>query len=500
MKVNSFVKTIILSQKFALVFIFLTGCNTIVSKPYQTENELIENHTVPEKPNILLILCDDLGYSDVGFNGSKDIPTPNLDMLANNGTICTSAYMAHPFCGPSRASLMTGRYAHKIGSQFNLPTEGDESKGIDVNETFISKVLQESGYYTGAIGKWHLGYQKQFHPNQRGFDDFYGFLGGGHQYFPKQFKAEYLLQKESGKTFIWEYLRQLEHNGDEVDETEYITNGLSREAVRFLDDAGKKEQPFFLYLSYNAPHTPLEAKEEDLKLFAHVKDKKRRIYAAMVYAVDRGVKQIVEKLKETNQFENTLIVFSSDNGGKLKAGATNYPLKEGKGSAYEGGFRVPMFFHWPSVVPSGKTYNYPISSLDFYPTFSNLANAEIPKGKQLDGKDIWKHFLSNENPRPEEPLFIMRHRKGFSDVAIRQDKWKALKVYQQKWKLFDIENDIEERIDLSFQYPEILSNLVSLGEAWSQTHVKPQWFHIEKEGQQWEADGMPNFNKTFNLN
>ncbi|WP_136482006.1 sulfatase-like hydrolase/transferase [Cognatitamlana onchidii] len=452
------------------------------------------------RPNILFILCDDLGYADVGFNGSKDITTPNLDMLANNGTICTSAYMAHPFCGPSRASLMTGRYAHKFGSQFNLPTEGDESKGIDVSETFISKLLQQSGYYTGIVGKWHLGHQKQFHPNQRGYDDFYGFLGGGHNYFPEQFKPTYLREKANGKNFIWEYLRPLEHNGKEVDEIEYVTDGLSREAVRFISEASnKKDKPFFLYLSYNAPHTPLEAKEEDLKLFSHIHDIKRRTYAAMVYAVDRGVKRIVEKLKETNQFDNTLIIFSSDNGGKLAAGASNYPLKEGKGSAYEGGFRVPTFMHWPNVVPSGRAYDYPISSLDYYPTFAGLANAKIPVEKQLDGKDIWKPFLKNENPIREEPLFIMRHRKGFSDVAIRQDKWKALKVYQQKWKLYDIEKDIEENRDLSSQNPDILADLIKRGSQWSETHVEPRWFHIEKEGEQWRADEMPNFEATFRL-
>ncbi len=479
------------SRFYYLILLLCFACNT---EKKQQEDGL------PSRPNILLILCDDLGYSDVGFNGSKDIATPNLDLLASNGTICNDAYMAHPFCGPSRASIMTGRYAHKIGAQFNLPTEGDESKGVDVSETFISKVLQDAGYFTGIIGKWHLGYQEEFHPNQRGFDDFYGFLGGGHNYFPEQFKAAYRQDKDNGETFIWEYLRPLEHNGTEVDETEYVTDGLSREAVRFIGEAAnKKDQPFFLYLSYNAPHTPLEAKEEDLKRFSNIKDKNRRTYAAMVYAVDRGIKNIVEKLKATHQFKNTLIVFSSDNGGKLKAGATNYPLKEGKGSAYEGGFRVPTFLHWPNVVPVGKKFNHPISSLDFYPTFAGLAGAQIPMNKELDGKNIWNDFLLNKNTRPETPLFIMRHRKGFSDVAVRMGKWKALKVYQQNWKLFNVENDIGENEDLSGQYPKILSNLISLGRQWSKTHVEPQWFHIEKEGQDWQTDNMPDFDRTFHL-
>ncbi|TYA92135.1 sulfatase-like hydrolase/transferase [Seonamhaeicola marinus] len=452
-----------------------------------------------KQPNILLILCDDLGYADVGFNGSKDITTPNLDALASKGTIFNEAYVAHPFCGPSRASLLTGRYAHKIGSQFNLPTEGDESKGIDVNETYISKVLQQAGYYTGVMGKWHLGYQTEFHPNTRGFDDFYGFLGGGHNYFPEQFKAAYKRQKDSGRKFIWDYLRPLEHNGKEVDETEYITDALSRETIRFIDEASKKEKPFFTYLSYNAPHTPLEAKEEDLERFKHIEDKKRKTYAAMVYAVDRGVGKIVEKLKETGQYDNTLIIFFSDNGGKVKAGANNFPLTDGKGSAHEGGFRVPMFFHWPNVVPSGKTFSHPVSALDMYPTLAALGNAAIPEGKLLDGKNIWKDFLNNKNPRKDEALFIMRHRKGFSDVAVRKNEWKALKVYQKKWKLFNIEKDLSEKQDLSTKHPEVLKNLIAEGQEWSKTHVEPLWFHIEKEGEHWRNDKMPRFKETFKL-
>ncbi|WP_282135520.1 sulfatase-like hydrolase/transferase [Seonamhaeicola maritimus] len=487
------------SKLVLCVFVIsLLGWNSTKNKA-STDSSQSTVHSAKVKPNILMILCDDLGYADVGFNGSKDITTPNLDVLASNGTICSDAYVAHPFCGPSRASLLTGRYAHKIGSQFNLPTEGDESKGIDVKETFISKVLQQSGYYTGVMGKWHLGYQSEYHPNTRGFDDFYGFLGGGHNYFPEQFKAAYKRQKESGRAFIWEYLRPIEHNGKEVNETEYVTDGLSREAIRFIDEAGKKEDPFFMYLSYNAPHTPMEAKAEDLKVFEHIKDKKRRTYAAMVYAVDRGVGKIVEKLKATGQYENTLIIFFSDNGGKTVTGANNYPLKEGKGSSYEGGFRVPMFFHWPNVVPSGKTFEHPVSALDMYPTLAGLGNAIIPDGKQLDGKDIWNDFLQGKNPRKDESLFIMRHRKGFSDVAVRKNEWKALKVYQQKWKLFNIKNDLGETKDLSSQHPGILNELVSESKEWSATHVEPQWFHIEKEGEQWRADNMPNFDKTFQL-
>ncbi|UMB61708.1 sulfatase-like hydrolase/transferase [Lutibacter sp. A80] len=469
----------------------LSACTT-------TKKKLV---TVSEiKPNILFVLCDDLGYADVGFNGSPDIKTPNLDALANKGTIFKSAYVTHPFCGPSRASIMTGRYPHTIGSQFNLPPNSEIiGEGIDVNEKFISSTLQDAGYYTGALGKWHLGAVEKYHPNNRGFDDFYGFLGGGHNYFPEQFMKAYEIRKKAGNKHIFEYLLPLEHNGEEVVETEYVTDALSREAVRFVNDAAKTKKPFFLYLSYNAPHTPLEAKKEDLKLFESINDEKRRTYAAMVYAVDRGVKKVVEALKETKQLENTLIIFLSDNGGRLDQGANNFPLKEGKGSTYEGGFRVPMFFYWPKHIAAGKYYNYPVSSLDFYPTLSYLAGASISKDKILDGKNIWKNIQENSNARFGEPIFAMRHQKGFTDAAIRIDEWKALKIHRQHWKLFNIENDISETIDLSLKHPEILTKLVKQSKDWSTTHSKPLWFHSEKTGKDWESLNMPDFDTLFQI-
>ncbi len=252
------------------------------------------------QPNIIVILCDDLGYADVGFNGSKDIVTPNLDKLAHDGTIFTSAYVAHPFCGPSRAALLTGRYPHVIGAPFNLRDDGvPTNDGVPVTETFMSEVLQSSGYYTGIVGKWHLGYANQFHPNQRGFDNFYGFLGGGHDYFPDKFRPMYEQQVKEGKSPIRVYIQPLEQNGKPVNETEYVTDGLSREAINMVKEASAKKKPFFLYLAYNAPHVPLQAKEEDMAKFKNIEDLDRRTYAAMVYAVDRGVGNLVKTLKET---------------------------------------------------------------------------------------------------------------------------------------------------------------------------------------------------------
>ncbi|GAB5561408.1 MAG: hypothetical protein SynsKO_30550 [Synoicihabitans sp.] len=455
-----------------------------------------------ERPNIVLILCDDLGYADVGFNGSPDIKTPRLDALASGGVTFKSAYVAHPFCGPSRMSLMTGRYPHAMGTPFNLPNSGHGIEaynrlGVPVSEKLISSVLQDAGYYTGAIGKWHMGITRPYHPNTRGFDDYYGFLGGGHRYFPEQFKPAYAAEVAKGTKHINEYLLPLERNGVAVDETDYITDALSREAARFVREAHGKEKPFFLYLAYNAPHSPLEAKDEDLALYAHIKDRKRRIFAAMVHAVDRGVGELVDALEETNTLENTLIVFLSDNGGKLELGANNGPLREGKGSAFEGGFRVPMFFHWPKGLPRGRTFEYPVTSLDFYPTFAALGHASVPPEKQLDGRNIIPGVVANRDTRSGEMIYVLRHRKAYHDVGGRIDDWKVSRVGQSAWRLFNLAEDIGEHVDLSAQHPRRVARMVKQLERWTHTYAEPQWFHIWAEGEEWRADGMPRYDETF---
>lgn len=456
-----------------------------------------------ERPNIILIVTDDLGYSDVGFNGSEDIVTPALDELANNGTIFSSGYVAHPFCGPSRAGLMTGVYPHTIGSQFNLPANSEVSvgKGITLEETFMSKMLQNAGYYTAAVGKWHLGAVPDYHPNQRGFDDFYGFLGGGHDYFPKEYTKKYARQKAAGREVIFDYLKPLEHNAKIIENpTEYLTDELSGKAVDFVNAAAKKENPFFLYLAYNAPHVPLEAKREDLEKFSDIEDGDRRTFAAMVYAVDRGVGELVNALKKNGDYDNTLIVFLSDNGGNTDKGGANYPLKGRKGDTWEGGYRVPMFFHWPKNVASDTTYPYPVSALDFYPTFASLAQAIIPEGKRLDGKNIWSDLTEGKNTRNNESIFVLRHREGYSDVGIRQDEWKAVKTGQNPWQLYHIMDDIGEQQDVSKGNTEQLNMMVKKAENWSKAHTEPQWFDPEELQKDWEEQEMGKFKETFDLN
>ena len=371
-----------------------------------------------------------------------------------------------------------------------------EDKGIPVEETLMSKVLQDAGYTTGIVGKWHLGHAPEYHPNRRGFDNFYGFLGGGHDYLPERYVATYARQKKNGKKVFNEYIVPLQYNGKEVTETEYMTDALSRESARFIKEAAAKDKPFFLFVSYNAPHTPLPAKEEDLAHYASIKNEDRRIYCAMVHAVDRGVGRVVEALESSGESKNTLVVFLSDNGGKIGKGADNSPLKRGKGSVYEGGIRVPMFFHWPGKIPAGKTVDWPITALDYYPTFASLAKATIPEGKALDGENILEGLVTGNDPRAGKILFSMRHYAAFSNLGIRMNHWKACCV-GKRWELYDANSDPGEEKDLSKQHPKVLDKMIDAAEAWSKEHTQPQWFHSRAARDKWFEMDMPNPEAVF---
>ena len=456
-----------------------------------------------ERPNILVILCDDLGYADVGFNGSPDIITPELDKLAHGGTIFTSAYVAHPFCGPSRAALLTGRYPHMTGTAYNLFANSSEddsdNMGIPVSETYMAKVLQQAGYFTSAIGKWHLGAAPKFHPNKRGFDNFFGFLGGGHDYFPEKYQKEYQEQLMAGNQRIRDYLFPLEHNNKPVKETEYLTDGFSREAIHSIKEASKQKKPFFMYLAYNAPHVPLQAKREDLEKFPNIEDNDRRTYAAMVYAVDRGVGKIVQTLKDNGQFDNTLIVFFSDNGGNTDHGANNYPLKGSKGDTWEGGYRTPMFFHWPKKIAAGQRFDFPVSSLDLYPTFVNLAASNVPSDKKLDGKDIMGHVLAGTDPYKDQMIYALRYREGYCDVGGRQGDWKITRMGNEPWRLTNVVDDIGEKKNLSGKYPDRLKKMVAQTEEWTKSFAPPLWYYSVMDEEMWNDGRMPRYEDTFEV-
>ena len=279
-----------------------------------------------------------------------------------------------------------------------------------------------------------------------------------------------------------------------------MTDALSREAVRFVNEASESHQPFFLYLAYNAPHTPLEARREDLAHYASIEDEKRRVYAGMIHAVDRGVGNLTRALLDSGELKNTLIVFLSDNGGKTSAGASNGPLAKGKGSVFEGGVRVPMLLHWPARISPGVRYDHPVSALDFYPTFAGLAGAKIPKDKVLDGTDFWEPFQAGLSCRDKSPLFAMRHRDGISDVSVRKNEWKVVRYGgpKQAWKLFNLSNDIGEQRDLSQMYPDRVQAMAREAKAWGLSHVEPMWFDNLNAKRKWENSRDTRFRQTFN--
>jgi arylsulfatase B len=481
-----------------------------------------DNHAA--RPNIICILCDDLGYADVGFNAEHfgvqtDVKTPQIDAMARDGVIFPQAYVAHPFCGPSRMALFTGRMPHCFGGQKNLPDEAKNlrdynSRGVPESEVLLSTVLQQAGYRTACIGKWHMGTAEPFQPNTRGFDEFFGFLGGGHQYFPS------VTDKVKPKVNDYQYFLKRNQADYKSPEGAYLTDMLSEEAAGFIKNAAAADQPFFLYLAYNAPHSPLQGKTEDLQqLYPQHKPtnpqnginyrdyEARQNYVAMVYAVDRGVGLLATTLADPNGdgnttdslTENTLVVFLSDNGGKILQAANNAPLLDDKGSTHEGGIRVPMFMHWPSQLKEETVFNHPVLALDLYPTLAALGKANLPSGKQLDGKDIWGDIKTDKNPHPNEPLFWLRHHGAGNEVAIRHDNLKAYRKNFGRWQVFDVVGDASETTDLVDSQATFLETRVAEGAAWSKTLKSPGWHDTEAALRAWQTNDLPKYDETFRL-
>lgn len=415
------------------------------------------------RPNVLVILADDLGYADTGFTGSTEIFTPRLDALAAGGVLFENGYVSHPVCGPMRAGFITGRHQARFGFEGNPAfSPFDLAMGLPLDEVTIGDRMKSAGYRTGIIGKWHLGAAEPFHPNNRGFDYFYGFLGGGHTYWPENVTTHHpLLTRDGSRPHYManeSSLHPLLRNMNAAEFDEYLTFALSRDAARFVNDSD--ETPFFLYLAYNAPHTPLEAPEDLIEKYAHIEHRNRRIYAAMIDAMDQGIGMIVDALKESGRFENTLIFFLSDNGGVFARTpgdradwADNSPFRAGKGSMLEGGIRIPFIAHWPAGIPAGQRFDGLVSSLDISATAAALAGAP-ETGPVMDGVNVIPFLTGEKSGSPHDALFW---RMTSPDAwAIRTAEAKFL---LENWgatepELFDMLNDPTERNNLVHQRPE----------------------------------------------
>ena len=413
-----------------------------------------------DKPNFVFILADDLGYGDLSSYGCNDIKTAHLDRLAASGVRFTSGYSSHPYCSPMRAGLMAGRYQHRFGYERNIAYDQHNMvMGLPVSEKTVATRMQEAGYVTGAVGKWHLGSSKPFQPNARGFDFWYGFRGGGHQYFV----VDLNVRLQEG------YHESLERNGQPEGLEGYLTTALTDAAVEFIQK--NRDEPFFLYLAYNAPHGPLQAPKSYEDRYADIGDDKRRTYAAMVHSMDDEIGRVIETLKVLQLTENTVVFFMSDNGGPEQANSSdNGPLRGAKGQVYEGGIRVPFLVSWPGTIAEGQVNHYPVMSIDLMRTALELGGARITQ--KLEGVNLVPHLTGEKSGAPHEALF-WRMDNG-TDYAVRSGPWKLAKTRDQEGiQLYNLNDDIGETNNLFSENPDVVSRLIGLYEDWNAQNIPP---------------------------
>ena len=413
---------------------------------------------IATKPNIIVILLDDAGYADFGFMGSEDLETPHIDELAKSGVMFTDAHVSATVCAPSRAGLLTGIYQQRFGFEANHT--GDQYTGdIGLSDEVrtLADALKTNKYNTVAIGKWHLGASPSDHPNQRGFDDFYGFLAGGRSYFP--------LKNPDKK-------KMLQNNGKKVKFEGYLTDVLGDYAATYIEQHQKK--PFFMYLSFNAVHTPMEAKETDLERF---KDHPRKRLAAMTWSLDENIGKIRAKLAELQQLDNTLIFFLSDNGGAVNNESTNTPLKGWKGNKYEGGHRVPMIVSWPKEIEPQKHFDGLTSSLDIFSTALDASKNETFNTQHLDGVSLLPYLKEEKKGNPHKTLFWRK----LDESAARMDAFKLIRLKGYGDRLYHLDNDIGETKDLSQTMDSVRKNMSTKLFDWEQQLMQPQW----KEEKKW---------------
>lgn len=423
------------------------------------------------QPNVLVIVTDDMGYGDLSCYGSLQIPTPNLDSLAKRGVRFTDAYVSSSVCSPSRAGIMTGRNGSRFGYEHNLHLAKNvtpEYIGIPLNEKLLPEYLSELGYRTGLVGKWHLGESVEgHHPNNRGFDYFFGILSGSHPYWPTPGK------------------HRLERNGVAVIDigSPYLTDWFTDEAIEFTKAKDSDGKPWFLFLSYNTPHSPLQAKEADLEKFSHITNVQRRKYCAMQSCMDENVGRIIKHLKDRNEFDNTVIVFLSDNGGSVEVShAVNAPLRGGKGTFLEGGLRVPMILSWPKEI-SSQVYTKQVVATDILGTLVSAAGGVAPqseKTKIFDTVNLIPYLKGEFNDSlPHQTLFW---RMSLRASAVRDGDWKLLRPNSEFPQLYFLKDDPSELNNLIAENPEVAENLLGKLNQWEHSLERnpaiistPQW-------------------------
>ncbi|MDF7825390.1 sulfatase-like hydrolase/transferase [Pontiellaceae bacterium B12227] len=430
-----------------------------------------------EKPNIVLLFADDAGYGDFGFHGSHHMKTPHLDKLAKDGMILTQFYVTGSTCGPSRAGLLSGMYQQRFGfEEINVPgimsphsgLLGDEM-GLPTHLKTMGNYLQELGYKTAVFGKWHMGVADRYHPLKRGFDEFYGFRGGARSFFAykdlKSTRHENWIERN--------FKGYAEHEG-------YLTDALANETCDFMQR--HKDQPFFAYVSFNAVHTPMQPDPKDASEFPQLEGTRRKV-AQMTLSMDRACGQIIDQLKELGLYENTLIVFTNDNGGPMdKNGSSNYPFAGVKGTQLEGGIRVPGVLTWPAQVPAGIQYDYPAITLDLLPTFVKAGGGDPTKIEETDGVDLLPYLKGDNKERPHQALHWKMETRG----AIRNGDWKLLRFPDRPARLHNLADDPGEQVDLAAKHPELVKELFKKQFAWEMELQRPL-FLLRRQEEAWSA-------------
>ena len=405
------------------------------------------------EPNILIILADDAGYSDFGFMGSDEIKTPNLDKLASDGVRFNNAYVSASVCSPSRAGLLTGMYQQRFGHECNL--DSDVNNSFDPNQITIAEALKTKGYRTGLIGKWHLGDKKQNHPLNNGFDYFWGFISGARNYF-------YNPSEESRNS-----IRNVVENNSPTKFDGYLTDVLGDKAVDFIEKNHQSNSPFFLFLSFNAPHTPMQAKKEVLEKF---KDNPRKVYASMMWSMDEAIGSVINELKENGQYNNTIIYFLSDNGAtSSKSSSSPFPFKGWKGNQYEGGIKTPMIMTWKNKIKPNTQFNGFISSLDIFKTSLEVSNVNKSLMKNADGKNIMSSL--NNKTIENEDLFWRKDKMA----TVRSGNYKLIRLNDTSTVLYNIKKNYYEDLDLKNKEPNIHDSLFKKLSNWEMSLIKPNW-------------------------
>ena len=427
-----------------------------------------------ERPNVLVIVSDDHGYADTGFQGSSEIATPSLDRLAAAGVVCTNGYASHPFCSPTRAGLLTGRYQARFGHEYNPVYDPlDKTEGLPLGEKLLPQYFQEAGYKTGWVGKWHLGASPAHAPTARGFAETFGFIGGGHAFL-------------NWKPNERQYTLPLTKDGKAIDEVpEHLTLALGREASEFVKR--HRSQPWFLYLAFNAPHTPHQPTVEREHKYAHIDNLQRRRYLAQLSLLDDAIGAVTSSLAETGQSKRTLIFFFSDNGGPVKNGANNGALKGQKGQVYEGGVRVPFVITWPDKLAPQATYAAPVSSLDVLATSLAAAKITMPNDKKYDSVNLLPHLNHEVKTDPHSALF-WRAAQGKS-LAVREGNWKLVRNSGLPDELYNLAEDIGETKDLASTQTDIKQRLVGSLEGWNKELIDPAFLGSSVKNEDWGPGG-----------